>query len=222
MAQLPAVVNAALAEILSIFSLPGGAAGPALIQTYLNRRMAEARDILLEEYSKAEITELDVASEDELAGILFRYFRATRENAARINLRLMAKVMLGLGQRDRLFADEFNKYAEILSRLSRDEMLVIGTLHRYRKEEERRQGPLVGTGQYWPKVMKELVPDQFPTEEHVIAVCCSGMRSGLILTPRDFDSTGSYATSPIMDEVAELADFQAVLVDEGETSGARR
>ncbi len=39
------MITAAFAEILDYFSLPGGAAGPAFIQTYLNRRMAEARDM---------------------------------------------------------------------------------------------------------------------------------------------------------------------------------
>ena len=34
--------------------------------------------------------------------------------------------------------------------------------------------------------------------------------------PNDWDSTGAFTTSPLMDEVYELADFQEVLRDEGE------
>ena len=208
------------ADALSALGIPANTA-TNVFRAYMRRRTDEALAILLAELRAGEIDSLNVANEDEAIAIMYRYLLAVRDGAARRNLRLLAQTVVGLAKRDRLFSEEFNKYAEILSRLSRDEILVIGTLHRYRKAEERRQGPLVGTGQYWPKVLKELVPGQFPTEEHVIAVCCSGMRSGLLFTPRDFDSAGSFASSPIMDEVAELTEFQEVLVDEGETPGGR-
>ena len=209
------------ADALSALGIPANTA-TNVFRAFMRRRTDEGSDILLGALRAGEIDSLHAANEDETIAVMYRYLLAVRDGVARRNLRLLAQAMVGLFKRDRLFSEEFNKYVEILSRLSRDEILVIGTLHRFRKEEERRQGPLVGTGQYWSKAMKELVPDQFPTEEHVIAVCCSGMRSGLLFTPRDFDSAGSFASSPIMDEVAELTDFQEVLVDEGETPGVHR
>ncbi len=220
MTTLANLSSGVFGDVLSVLGIPANTA-TNVFRAFMQRRADEARDILFDALRAGEIDSLNAGNDDEAIAVMYRYYLAVRDGVARTNLRLLAQAMVGLFKRDRLFSEEFNKYAEILSRLSRDEILVIGTLHQYRKAEERRQGPLVGTGQYWPKVLKELVPDQFPTENHVIAVCCAGMRSGLILTPRDFDSTGAYATSPIMDEVAELTGFEEVLVDESETSRVR-
>ncbi len=221
MTTLANLSSGVFGDVLSVLGIPANTA-TNVFRAFMQRRADEARDILFDALRAGEIDSLNAGNDDEAIAVMYRYYLAVRDGVARTNLRLLAQAMVGLFKRDRLFSEEFNKYAEILSRLSRDEILVIGTLHGYRKAEERRQSPLVGTGQYWSKVLKELVPDQFPTEEHVIAVCCSGMRSGLLFTPRDFDSAGSFASSPIMDEVAELTDFQEVLVDEGETPGVRR
>jgi hypothetical protein len=219
MRNLVELSGAVFADALSALGIPVNTLSSAL-GAYIRRNAQDARTILLEELREGKLDALHAANEDEALAVIYRYLLAARDGVARRNLRLLARVIVGLAARDRLFADEFNKYAESLSRLSRDEILVIGRLHRYRKEAERRQGPTVGTGQYWPKFLEELVPKQFPTEEHVIAICCAGMRSGLIVTPRDFDSTGMYATSPIMDEVTELADFQEVLKAEDEMPDA--
>jgi hypothetical protein len=204
------ITGAVLSDFAAVLGIPSSTVSQ-VFRNWLNRKAAEARDILLEELAADRTSDLNVASEDDLIGVVYRYGLAVRDGTARVNLRLLAKTITGLGRRDRIFADEFNKYAEILARLSRDEILVIGTLHRYRKAEERRQGPNVSTHQFWTKFIKEIVPSQFPSDEHVIAVCCAALKSGLVITPRDFDSTGEFSTSPIMDEVAELADFKAAL-----------
>ena len=211
--SLVTISSAVLGDIAAAFGIPTGTA-TQLIRDYLNRKTQEARDILLGELSQARIDELTVSSKDEAIAVIYRYGMAVRDGAAKRNLRLLAKVVVGLAQRNCFFTDEFNKFADILSRLSRDEILVVGTLHRHRKNEERRHGPQISTHQWWPKAIDELVPSQFPSEEYVVAICCSALRTGLILTPKDFDSSGEYATSPIMDEVAELADFLEVLRQE--------
>ncbi len=58
--------------------------------------------------------------------LLYRYALAVRDGTARRNLRLLAKAMVSLAKRDRLFSDEFNKYADVLSRMTRDQILVLG------------------------------------------------------------------------------------------------
>ena len=207
------ISSTVLGDLAAAFGIPAGTA-TSLIREYLNRKAEIGRDILLDQLRKEEIDELHAASEEESIAIIYRYGMAVRDGAARRNLRLLARVIAGLARRDQLFADVFNKYAEMLARLSRDEILVIGTLHRYRTDEERRRGQQISTHQWWPKAINKLVPSQFPSEEYVVAICCSALRSGLILTPKDFDSSGEYATSPIMDEVAELVDFRQVLREE--------
>src|SRR5712692_6521403 len=54
--------------------------------------------------------------------------RAAQEGAARLNLRLLAKVIAGQFQAGRLVADEFLHHAERLALLSRDEVVVIGMI----------------------------------------------------------------------------------------------
>lgn len=214
--SLSEITGTILGDIATAFGIPTGTA-TLLLREYLNRKATIARDILFDQLRKGNIGELQAANEDDAIAIIYRYGLAVREGSGRRNLRLLAMVIVGLAQRDQLHADEFNKYAEMLARLSRDEISVIGTLHRYRREEEKQKGRHISTHQWWPKAIDQLVPSQFPSEEYVVAICCSALRSGLVLTPRDFDSSGEYATSPIMDEVAELVDFQEALRDDKET-----
>jgi hypothetical protein len=182
----------------------------------MQKRLDQARDILLEELSSGRIDPLQAAQQDDAIAIIYRYMLAVRDGAARRNLRLLARVVSGLGQRDRLFADDFNKYAEALSRLSRDEILVIGTLHMVKKIAQGQADKAPPVANYWPLVIKCLAAREFLTEEHVIGVCCSSQRSGLVINGLDFDSSAYYGTSPFMDEVAELVDFQDVLRREGD------
>ena len=218
LAGLGQFAEAVIADVLDFFDVKGGGLLSHFLSDFLRRKAEEAREILLQELRLGKVDELHAASKDEAFAIFFRYGRAIRDGTARRNLRLLARTMVGLAKRDRLFADEFNKYAEMLERLSRDEILVIGRLHSHRKKHKPGQG----TAQYWPKFCDELVPSQFPNQEYLVAICCSAMRSGLVITPPDFASSGYYATSPIMDEIAELADFQEVLHAEGELAGHKK
>jgi hypothetical protein len=202
-------------DALEALGVPAGAAG-GLFSLFMQKRLDQARDILLEELSSGQIDLLQAAQQDEAIAIIYRCMLAVRDGAARRNLRLLARVVSGLGQRDRLFADEFNKYAEALARLSRDEILVIGTLHMLKKFEQGQTEKAPPIATYWPAVIRCLVPSAFLTEEHVIAVCCSSQRSGLVINGLDFDSSAYYGTSPFMDEVAELVDFRDVLRREGD------
>jgi hypothetical protein len=112
----------------------------------MQRRLEEARDVLFDELKHGRIDPLNVAQEDGAVAIIYRYMLAVRDCSARRNLRLLARVIAGLGQRDRLFADDFNKYAEALSRLTRDELLVLGTLYRHKREQRGRTPYIID---YW-------------------------------------------------------------------------
>ena len=217
MKSLISMAKEVFPDLMTVLGIPAGAL-TALMENYFHRRSQEGLSILLNELKQGEIDSIEAAGQDEKIAVIYRYALAIRDGAARRNLKLLARVIVGLAQRDRLFADEFNKYAEILSKLSRDEILVLGTLHRYKSHEEKTRGRNISTHQWWPKAIEELVPGPFATEEHVVAVCCSALRSGLLLMPRDWDSTGEFATSPIMDEIAELADFQNALRGEMDVS----
>lgn len=218
--NLPAVVGAAVNDVLSLFQLTGanvtGTIAQGAIAAYLCRRAEEARNVLLEEFAEAQISSIEVANEDELGGILFRYFNAIRDNSARLNLRLMAKVMVGQAQRDRLFADDFVRYANLIAMLSRDEVLAVALLHRKKVEMGGRSTPPdITAPTSWELIERESVPSVFPTIGHLRAACTSAMRSGLVMTGTALDELTVFTTTPVMDELAELSDFQDALRKEG-------
>lgn len=175
MTDLPAIVGAAMSDVLSILQVGGtsvtGAIAQGAVAAYLRRRAQDARDILLEEFRQARIDRLDVASEDELGGVLFRYFSAIRDNAARLNLRLMAKVMVGQGQRGQLYADPFHRYATTLANLSREEVIVLSTFLRLWLPEIKKGGKLEKN--LHRELEAVLVPAVLPTVRHVKAALTS-------------------------------------------------
>ncbi len=106
-------------------------AGFALVAGQLSRRRAvHARDILLDELRRGERT-LSAPEVDETVAVLLRYGRAAQEGTARLNLRLMAKVIAGQVQQKVLYADEFLRHADIIASLRREEVILLGALQRH-------------------------------------------------------------------------------------------
>jgi hypothetical protein len=177
------------------------------LDRWIAQRKKDAVDRLLDEFRNGRIDQISWESEDEFAGMLIRYLNAVRDSAGLDALRLMAKVMVGQIQRDRIYADEFIRYANMLASLSRDEILAITCLHKARlasKIPESTEG-------VWKKMVEAVVPTHFPSEQYVHAVLTAASRSGLVTTPHDLYAVGVYRTSPLMDEISQLADFQDAL-----------
>lgn len=126
----------------------------------------------------------------------------------------MAKVMVGQARRDRLYADEFTAYANALASLSRNEALAVTLLHRARPEweakskDEREKEGLFGIAR------RHAVPAHFPSEDHFLGHLGGATKSGLVLMQSAWNSV-IFTTSPLMDEIGELADFQDALRKEG-------
>ncbi len=106
-------------------------AGFALVAGQLLRQRAEqARDILLDELRRGEQT-LSAPEVDETVAVLLRYGRAAQEGAARLNLRLMAKIIAGQAQQHVLYANEFLRHADVIAGLRREEVILLGALQRH-------------------------------------------------------------------------------------------
>ena len=198
------------ADIVSLFGLPTGTASK-LFHEFLSSRAEAARDILFKELRSGKMDELHAANNDEAISVIYRYALAARDGAANRNLILLAKTMVGLAQRDRLYSDEFNKYAAMLSQLSRDQIFVLGRYYAIFEIETSKttdsQNALTRT---WERLVHELVSDQFETERHVLAVLAQSVSTGLILPNAVIGGT-AYEFSPIMREVTELVRFQDAL-----------
>lgn len=186
----------------SVFGIPTSAI-LELLAGYARRRAKEAEDILLSEIRQG-VDPLVAANEDEAIAVIYRYMLAVKNGAAHRNMRLLARAIAGLARRDKLFSDEFGKYAHCLENLTRDQILVLGRLHYYK--QRLRDG--ASSQEVWQPLIKELVPDQFETVEHLMTACVSALPSGLVLNPLDFDSTGYFTTSPLMDELVSFVDFE--------------
>lgn len=99
---LPAAVGAVVSDVLSVCGVPGastlGMTFSAAVEGVMARRRDNAREILLGELCKGEAFVDQAASIDEWVAVLLRYSRAALEGTARLNLRLMAKVMAAQAQ----------------------------------------------------------------------------------------------------------------------------
>lgn len=201
-------------DALALFGVPTATLQHALGQ-HVAGRIEIARDTLLDEVRRGKVDMLVAASQDDAIGVIYRYCLAPRDNAARLNLRLLAKVIVGQAKRDRLYAAEFNRYANTLATMTRDEVVVIAALHRHTKvyEMEIESGDENAPAPFM-LLSEKMVPDQFPTEAHLESVCAGAMRTGMLLMGRKYKTAGTYLTSPLVDEILELASFEDALQDE--------
>jgi hypothetical protein len=184
------------------------------VEELIRRRVAAAREILLSELRRGDRT-LSEIEHDELAAVLFRYVRAAQEGAARLNLRLMAKVVAGQVSRSNLVADEFLYYADILSSLRREEVILLGTMHR--ETASQKENIQVAEEQKAVQAMKAtqklLVPTPFATDRDFLATAGATLRTGLIRVASAYGSL-VYETTPLLDRVCALAPLGDALREE--------
>jgi hypothetical protein len=223
---LPAAVGAVVSDVLSVCGVPGastvGVAFSAAVEAVMKRRRDNAREILLEELRKGKAFVDRAASIDEWVAVLLRYSRAAQEGTARLNLRLMAKVIAGQAQAGALVADEFLRYADALGSLKREEVVLLTVLHRKLRTCARTpsQTPNIPTRfpwkEIWYQVAEELVPDFFDYEGEMRASAYAAGRTGLIYPlVGDEDDLGFFTTSTQLDKIQKLASFQDALREEG-------
>lgn len=152
---------------------------------------------------------LEAEDVDEAAAMMFRYLRAAQEGTARLNLRLMAKIMRGLAAERPIYADQFLRYAEMVAALTREEVILIATL--YAKTQDLKENP------EWREealnlAKGELVPRVFDSADRFYAVMAAASRTGLVVTGGWSDQ---FCTTPLMEDLARLVSFREALEEEG-------
>lgn len=224
---IPALAGGIFGDLWSLAIPVGGnavsaAAGAALDQL-LRKRLEAARAIQLDELRRGEIAlhELDA---EEAAAIFYRYLRAAQEGAARINLRLMAKVIAGQARLGDLRADLFLGYAEMLAGLRREEIILISALY---KEVLEHAPDSTKPGDATAKMSKTLgaiqedlkqrLIDQgvFTSSSAYMATAFGLLRTGLLIA--DVPIGGFiFRISPLCHRLILLASFEQALSDEPE------
>lgn len=210
----PATLLAIVGDALGAFGIPGGNLASRALEGVFRRRAEQARDILLDELRHGERI-LASAEVEETVAVLYRYARAAHEGTARLNLRLLAKIIANQADAGTLRADTFLSHADRLVALRRDEIVVLGCLVRHWlacaaspeiKEEAREAEALRRT-------RAELVPGCLADEEEFEAALAATMRTGLLSAAAAWGGMSYRPTRQLL-RIAEIAPFEAAVGQE--------
>lgn len=202
-------IAAVATDFWSLVGLPGAATSGVALERLLGGRTQMAKKIFMNELRRGDRYIEETQDVDEAAAMMFRYLRAAQEGTARLNLRLMAKIMRGLSVERPIYADQFLRYADIVASLTREEVILVATL--YAKTQVLKDSPR------WREealtlAKDELVPRVFDTDDRFCAVMAAASRTGLVITGGWSDQ---FCTTPLMDELARLVSFRDALKEEG-------
>lgn len=219
--HLPALLSALVGDGFGLKGwVMGNLAGAGIAiaaQQLQHRRLERARDILLDELRQGDRTLTDPEVEETVA-VLLRYGRAAQEGAARLNLRLMAKIIAGQAQGEVLYADEFLRHADVIASLRREEVILLGTVHRHWNavdvpslERGRRQQVTRD------RAHADLVPVPFRDEDDFYATAEAVTRTALLRTADGVeDDYMLFQPTRLLDELCDLAPFEAAVRAEPE------
>jgi hypothetical protein len=221
--SFPSLVGSTFADIASAMTFgASNLAGTSIaeaIERMMRGRAEEARSIFLEELGQGLRPPRDPGEVDEFVAILYRYLSKAREGAARLNLRLMARVVRGQLEGRGLYASEFLRYSELLASLTREEVILLATRHRLRLEFDaaKTTADWSDTSIVNKRVESTLVPNVFPTPVHLNATLTALQRTGLVWPAAATSGGGPvWQDTPLLDQVALLARFEGALESEGQ------
>jgi len=207
MSKLPDVLGALIADGLGAIAVPGASSAGEAVKGYLQRSSDEARAILLDEFRRGNIDAANVAAEDDRIAVIYRYLRASWEGSARVNLRLLAKAIVGRIRTNTLVADEFLPHADALAALSRDEIILVATM--YRIHCTPRDVPDGNEKKDWDIALVEL--DQIGwTNDRALATAGRSLRSGYVIADPAWDQF-RYRLSPLLIDLCKTVDFADAL-----------
>lgn len=199
---------ALVGDMFSLASLQGGNVAGFALKQLLGKRLDAAREILLAELARGTVRPSETDLEEGVA-IIYRFLRAAQEGTARVNLRLLAQVISEQAKHGTMKADEFLYYADILSPLRRDEVLLLGSLHRIWFDQSRASLD-VGNRRVetFGALKAELIPLVFENESDFFAIVASLSRTGLV---SPFSGYGGlfYEPSPLLERLVGMVDFEA-------------
>jgi hypothetical protein len=216
---LPSLLGAVAGDIASAHHVAGanvtGWIGSELLDRLLKTRRERAQVILVAELKSGAATLRESDLEDS-AAVLYRYLRAAEEGAARLNLRLLAAVFAGQVRDRAIAADDFLYFADMLTSLRRDEIILLGTL--LRTSAAHPSNPKDGSSVKLAAntvARTQLVPNVFSDNEHFNAVANSLQRTGLLLAApvgMNFAGVGvQYKPTILLERLNALAEIEGVV-----------
>jgi hypothetical protein len=203
------LVEAAISDGMALANVPGSSTAALIFRKVMRGREEAARDIMFDELRLGRVDHAAI-SDDSIVSVIVRYLRAAREGAARLNLRLLAKAVAGTLATGELIADEFLVHADMLTSLTRTEILVIAALYRqYLKqmEESAKNPQLMQISTGWDEACAELAALGIDVET-AQAAATHAQRSGLIYTGKTWDDQGAFRVSPTLIRLGKTIDFE--------------
>jgi enolase len=125
-------VNDVLEGVLA-FAPPISIAIKKAFEKYINGKNQILRDVIFTEMREGIF---DNVEEEEMIGIIYRVQREAMEGSAKQNLYLMARLVCGLSEKKALTVSNFSKFANVLSGLTEDEIVLLAEIIK----EYRNQG----------------------------------------------------------------------------------
>lgn len=187
-----------ISDVLSCFGVPTSTA-MQIYEDMLAKRTEEANEILLSEIRQGRF---DGVNQNEAVSIIARYQRDAMEGVAKNNLRLMARMIKGMSEKQELSAPSFSRYANILASLTDKEIRILAVMAQFSDEVASNWGDVVKVRLVKDKRHNDLVKITKQAEGHLQAM----MRTGLVNLKLDNisdldDSTRKYDLTKLMDEI---------------------
>ena len=200
---------ATLADIISVFGLPGSALSFGA-RWLAEKRLKEAREVLLSAFEKRRIAMDDVVASDGDLAAVHRFFRAAEEGVVHRNVKLLAETVASLKYKDILTEDAFNAYFPILRNLTYEQVVVAGRFHFFLKREMEGTRDLAEANKKaWDSTKAELVPSVITTKEDVDAISAQLVGLGLFYTKSGWGNI-VYEASPILERIIDDTSFNEI------------
>lgn len=210
MTTLAEIFSACVGDETSLTTLPGGSRSRHAVWRYVHRRGDEARAILLDELRRGRVDYAGCVAENEAIPIVLRYIRAAQEGTSRLTLRLLAQLIAGQAKNGRLVSADFLGYADTLASLTREEIVVIGSMYQSWATRATANGRIATKVlDPWLATKRDLTAKGWP-EDYLIARCANGQRIGLLIPVNVVGETG-FRLSPLMIELGKTIDFDDAL-----------
>ncbi len=212
---LPSLLSAIVGDVFGAKQwVAGNLAGYGIaqaVQHLMRRRAEQAHHILLDELRNGEKTLSSTEVEESIA-VLLRYGRAALEGSARLNLRLMAKVIAGQTQQSALYADEFLRQADVVAGLKREEVVLLGAFQRYWISPETRAMASDNDrmNEVQRQMLSELIPEPFEDIAEFVATESAVVRTGFLSGIATFGGT-IYRPTRAFERLCSLVSIDAAL-----------
>ena len=186
----------------------GGSLLADAIKTFADYSVERARKTLMEEIRAGDIEKLSEAQKRDLVPIGYRYYEAARSGCARRNLKILAQIISGMINSEKLDPQVFSLISSRIEYLSINELIVLSCYIDYIKNKDE-----IGAEKK-DEYIKNLSLERgiYPNNEYSIRSSLSVLASygWVVMDNNLFDIGGSYSPTNLVLELVNL-DINSIL-----------